>query len=88
MSSSDALKEYRNLSPKIFYTSILNRWGGNALKALIGQPWFKGEALKSNVRRIVEEYLPRSERSLPELDLPNATLLPEDRESQDRGCKM
>jgi hypothetical protein len=79
-----AIHEYKRISPDIFKSSLLSYVGGNAVKALVGKPWFKGETLEKEVKRIVKEFLPDGENATL---IPKATLLPTE-EMQAGVCKM
>lgn len=60
---SDAIMEYRLLSPKIFRQSWTRFLGSNIIKAAIGKPWFDGETLEEGVRDLLIRNLPAGERS-------------------------
>jgi hypothetical protein len=87
MDTRSAIAVYKEISPKIFKSSFLSYIGGNAIKALVGRPWFKSETLEKEVKQIVKKYLPVEERELPGIDIPNTTLL-QTAETPVDVCKM
>ena len=63
MDVSDAIEEYRRLSPITFRQRWTHLLGVNILKAATGKPWFDGEALEKGLRDILIRNLPIEERS-------------------------
>ncbi|CZR58606.1 uncharacterized protein PAC_08498 [Phialocephala subalpina] len=75
MSTRQAIEVYEQISPTIFKSGLLSSVGGNAAKAIIGRPWFKGATLENEIKRIVEKFLSDKERRQRDIDIRDTTLL-------------
>ncbi|PYH80217.1 FabD/lysophospholipase-like protein [Aspergillus uvarum CBS 121591] len=75
MKVSDAIEEYRRLSPIIFRQRWTRFLGSNMLKAAIGRPWFDGKALEKGIRDLLIRNLPAAERSRLQDEMPDEVQL-------------